>query len=745
MSLYSQIISHNSLLLGFNKVQESDGAAGIDKITISDFEADLENQINRLNDELKHFSYIPQPVIFFERQKKDGKKRLLSIFCVRDRTAQSAAMIVLNPIFEAEYEKESFGFRKGISREDAAREIYRLYKEGYKWVLDADIKDYFDSVDHELLFKRLELFIKEPQVIRLIKKWVECECLFGKQKKKVKSGLLQGSVISPMLANIYLDKFDESIKGGGFKLVRYADDFIVLTKEKPDAEKALNLTKDLLAELKLKINESKTSIKNFDEGFKYLGYIFLNTLIVPASAKDTSRPIHNISTKDFSKETIDKIDSITKFKRTAKIRPGEPVEVTADKLKSSELGSAFLKALDEKGETLNDFLRQMQTTSETEPIKQDAEVEQKFLHEDFTDQVEESETVKSVEVVPPPQVTSFKRTLYIQEQGSVLKKESERLLVVKDDLELLEVPLVKIANIIIFGTCSVTPAVIQLCLRKNIPITLLSSRGKYYGSIESTFANNAELEKVQIFRTIDLQFSLNIAKQITAGKIFNKRTILQRHSKQNNNEDIKTIVDELARIMKRAGKSKSIDDLRGFEGVAAAKYFSVFGMLFHKNKGFYTEKFRRTKRPPLDPVNSLLSFGYTMLASNIYSFLRARGLNPYCSYFHATKLGHPALASDMMEEFRFLVDTIVKDVLNHKILKRNDFYFAKEPSSPCYLTNNGRKIFIKQFEIKMHQKVIYPLSGFKVDYRRCLDLQIQQLVQVILGEKEIYEPFKTLL
>lgn len=745
MSLYTQIAAHNSLILGFNKVQESDGVAGIDNISIIDFESDLENQVNLLHEELKHFSYKPQPVIFFERLKHDGSKRLLSLFCVRDRVAQSSAMLVLNPVFEAEYEKESFGFRKGMSRETAAREIYKLYNEGYKWILDADIKEYFDSVDHEILFKRLEQVIKEQEVIRLIKKWVECECLIDKKKKKIKAGLLQGSVISPMLANIYLDKFDEKLKADGFRLVRYADDFIILTKEKPEAEKALNRTKDLLAELKLELNQSKTSIRSFDEGFKYLGYIFLNSLIIPASPKDTSHPLHNISPKELSDETIEKISALTKLNRLNRIKPGEPAEVTEEKLKATELGTAFLKALEDKGITLDSFLKQTAIESQSFPVKQDEEVEQALLENEFTDQPEEAETGKAVNVVPPPQVTSLKRTLYIQEQGSILKKEGERLLIVKDGAELLEIPAIKISSIIIFGTCTVTPAVIQFCLRKNLPITLLSSRGKYYGCIESTFANNAELERIQVFRTIDSEFPLNLAKQIAGGKIFNKRTILQRHLKRITNEEINTTANELGRILKRLDASKSLDDLRGFEGVAAAKYFSVFGRLFHTQKGFYTEKFLRTRRPPLDPVNSLLSFGYTMLASNIFSFIKARGLNPYCSYFHSPKLGHPALASDMMEEFRFLVDTLVIYVLNHKILNRNDFYFTKEPSTPCYLTNNGRKIFIKQFEIKMHQKINYPLTGLKVDYRRCLDLQIQQLVQVIKGEKEIYEPFKTIL
>lgn len=741
MSLYTQISSHAFLLKGFDQVQQSDGAAGYDKVSIEAFENDLENQINLLHNELTLFQYKPKPVIFFERMKENGKKRLLSIFSVRDRVVQSSVFLNLNPIFEKQFEKESFGFRKGLSREDAADEIYKLYKDGYKWIVDADIKSYFDSVDHKILFEKLGALVTEKEVIGLMRKWIQAECIVGTKRKRIKHGLLQGSVISPMLANLYLDKFDEALKTKGFKLVRYADDFIILTKEKPEAEQALNLTKDLLAELKLEINLDKTSITNFETGFKFLGYIFLNSLVIPQSPKDTTKLVHTGG--GLSEEARLKIQS---FIQPVKIDKEE--ELNEEKLKSTELGIEFLEALQKKGVTLDQFLmnEKLEVKEQSAVIPSEAEIEEALLiNEEDSVEAAELNTERELRQNKIPSASTFQQTLYIQEQGAILKKEGGRFVVTFNDAELLDVPSVKIANIIIFGSCTVTPAVIQHCLKKEIPITLLSSRGKYYGSIESTFNNNTDFERLQLFRSLDETFTLLLAVEVVKAKLNNTRVVLQRHYKKNKCEQIKRTIDNITRIYRKVETAKNIDDVRGYEGVSASGYFSVFGRMLDKSNNFYIERFTRTKRPPLDPVNSLLSFGYTLLASNIYSFVKARSLNPYCGFLHSIRTGHPALVSDLIEEFRFVIDTLVINILNHRILTNKDFYFAKEPGLPCYLTNEARKIFLKQFEIKMHQKIFHPLSGFTVDYRRCLDLQVQQFAQVIKGDKEKYEPFKAVL
>lgn len=735
MSDYDKIMSVNSLRSGFLQVKESDGTAGYDKQTIDNFEENLEKEIYFLNGELKYFHYKPKPVIFFEIPKTSGGKRLLSLYSVRDRVVQSAFMQFYSSFFEEEYEDESFGYRKGYSREALARKINKYYNDGCRWILDGDIKNYFDSVDHNILIDKVKKIIGDEDSLSLMLKWLNAVCIINKKKHTVKKGLLQGSVISPMLANLYLDKFDEKVKEHNYKILRYADDFIILTKEKSEAENALKLTGELLKELNLELNYEKTVITNFSNGFKFLGYIFLNSLIVPASAKDTSKPVDN------GEKTISYDVLAGFFKNIKKENSGK---LNEEKLKSSEIGSLLLEALDKKGMKIDDIISDTQQEEHPPLIEDDLTFENEFIDSDLSGG-EEIEVTDKSEVKIPKANENLKvifRTLYIQTQGSILRKEGERFIIIKGDKELLNIPALKISSIIIFGTCTITPSAIQYCIRKSIPVTLLSSRGKYYGSIDSTYGYDAELLRLQVFRSLEEKFSLGFSKNVILAKINNQIVFLQRSMRKEKDEFIESSIKYLKNITGKIENCESTGKIRGFEGISAVRYFNCFGRLFNRSKGFYNENFNRSKRPPLDPVNCILSFGYTLLASNVFSFIRARGLNPYSGYFHEIHSGHPALASDLMEEFRFLIDGMAVWLVNKGVMNNMDFYFEKEPGTACYLTKSGKEKVIRNFEQRMFQKVKHKVTGFTVDYRRCIDLQIQQLVQLIRGERENYSGFK---
>jgi len=741
-SLYTRIASLTVLLEGFYRVRENDGIAGIDGVTIEDFEGDLQANVERLHRDLVSFRYRPKPLIGFEVKKADGRIRFLTVPAVRDRVAQSAARLVLDPIIDRELEKASFAYRKGYSREAAARRIHALHNQGYEWIVDADIRQFFDRVDHDLLLYRLKEVVPEPEIIDLMRKWIEADCFYDGKRHKRTAGLPQGAVISPMLANLYLDKFDEALTEQGLELVRYADDFLVLTKTKPQAEEALRITGELLEELRLELSPEKTRVTNFETGFRYLGYLFFKSLIVPTKLKDTSVPVASAVGTPENKTAV-----------VSDEPPSGPREIVEGRSKVSTVGEALLEALDRKGITVQDFLKDIEVqqsissmVGELERIERPENGEEGESTEEVALESAGEEEVPiplSPSAVPAAKnpTLALKRTLYVQEQGSILKKEGERLIVTKGDLELIDLPALKIQQIILFGSCSITPAAMQFCLRAKIPIILLSSRGKYFGRLESTQADSAGLERLQILRSLDSEFTLSFARDILTAKIRNNKVFLQRHHRRHPDEEIAETIEELTKALRSVERAKTLDELRGYEGKAAAAYFSTFGRLFEKSTGFFQERFIRTRQPPRDPVNSLLSFGYTLLHNNLFSFLRARNLNPYVGYFHSFREGHPALASDLMEEFRHVVDSLVVQILNKRILTRRDFYCSKEPEIPWFLTNHGRKEFIRQFEIKMHQRTTHPGTGFQVDYRRCLDLQVQQFAQAVAGERKRYVPF----
>ena len=277
MGLWASISNPNTFSVGFQRVKENRGCAGVDGITIDDFEMNLGKNLASLRNNILHKTYYPLPLLKILVDKGNGEARALLIPTVRDRVAQSAVLEVVEPIFEKEFEQCSFAYRKGRSVRQAVYQIKEYRDKGYTWVIDADIDIYFDSIDHILLLDNVNRFVKDSGILKLIEMWVKAEVWDGKEVTQLTRGIPQGSVISPILANLFLDQLDEELLGKGFKLVRYADDFIILCKSPEKAQEALEVTEDILDELSLDLDEA--DIVSFDRGFKYLGVYFVKSMI----------------------------------------------------------------------------------------------------------------------------------------------------------------------------------------------------------------------------------------------------------------------------------------------------------------------------------------------------------------------------------------------------------------------------------------------------------------------------------
>jgi len=253
--------------------------AGVDGISIREFGSDLEFNLSVLADELAGGRYSPLPLLRFLVSKQDGSPRALVVPCVRDRVAQAAVMNVIEPIFEAEFEDVSFAYRKGRSVKQAVYRIRELREKGYRYVVEADIDSYFDNIDHVLLMTKVGKLVRDEKILSLIDAWVKAEVYDGEKVYRIEKGIPQGTVISPMLANLFLDEFDEAMIAKGFKMVRYSDDFIILAKTCGEAEKALELTEEVLEQSGLLLDEEDTRITDFSGGFKFLGVVFLGDSI----------------------------------------------------------------------------------------------------------------------------------------------------------------------------------------------------------------------------------------------------------------------------------------------------------------------------------------------------------------------------------------------------------------------------------------------------------------------------------
>lgn len=275
--LWDKVWAEQNLLHGYYAVWRNDGAPGIDGQTIPQFEEQLQQQLLQLRNELRERRYHPKPARRVWIPKAGTtEQRPLGIPAVRDRTVQAAVRHVIEPIFERDFAEQSYGFRPGRGCREAVAQVEKLIREGRTWCVDADLKSYFDMIPHERLMKLLETRIVDGNVLSLIKQFLKAgvmEELKGWQPTE--RGTPQGGVISPLLANVYLNPLDHAVAERDWQMVRYADDFVVLCRSKDEADAVLGFLAQWVKEAELTLHPTKTRIVNvMSEGFDFLGWHF---------------------------------------------------------------------------------------------------------------------------------------------------------------------------------------------------------------------------------------------------------------------------------------------------------------------------------------------------------------------------------------------------------------------------------------------------------------------------------------
>jgi RNA-directed DNA polymerase len=276
-SLMDKVYAPATLEAAWQKVRANGGAAGVDGQSLKRFAAQAELYLNELATAVREGSYRPQPVKRVDIPKGDGKTRPLGIPTVKDRVVQTAVKFVLEPIFEATFCATSYGFRPGLGCRDALREVARLIEEGYTFVVDADLQSYFDTIPHERLMQRVEERTSDGRLLNLLRGWLAQDILRDMERWTPTQGTPQGAVISPLLANIYLHPLDIWMAERGYRMVRYADDFVVLCKSREEAAAALAEVRAFVSDNGLRLHPDKTHVgdcRQPGEGFDFLGYRF---------------------------------------------------------------------------------------------------------------------------------------------------------------------------------------------------------------------------------------------------------------------------------------------------------------------------------------------------------------------------------------------------------------------------------------------------------------------------------------
>ncbi len=479
-----------------------------------------------------------------------------------------------------------------------------LHFQGYEFAADADIEAFFDEVDHNLLFGRLDAERLAGSCFELLRQWIRTEYWDGERLHPLSKGLPQGSPVSPLLANFFLEDMDVELEKADGKLVRYADDFLVLTRSAAAAQDALARTSAMLERLHLRLQPEKTRVSSFAEGFQFLGVYF--------HGWDIWSPWKN-------ERKMGKLFSMA-HPLPARMRK---------RYEDPQSGTAIAEAFRRSWEAIGGEAAE-------------AAAPQKDFNMAF---------------------------LYLTQQGAVLRKSGDRLLVKKDEQILLDTPYHKLDHVLVFGNIQVTTQALGELLEKGVPISLFTRQGNLRGSVTPPRGKNVELRLKQFQAYVSPEQSLKIACAVVAAKLANGSAVLARYARRAQ-ESAEPGSGSACPTFEDVSKARTIAELDGIEGAGARSYFEAL-MRFNRS-GLVWDG--RKKHPATDPLNALLSLAYTILMQEMAALVEGLGLDPGLGFLHQLDYGRPSLALDLIEPYRHPVaDRFVLQLVNHRIVGAGDF------------------------------------------------------------------------
>ena len=328
-------------------------------------------------------------------------------------------------------------------------------------------------------------------------------------------------------------------------------------------------------------------------------------------------------------------------------------------------------------------------------------------------------------------------TLYITQDDAFIGKTDERLTVKANKQTLQDIPLIKLDGVVVLGRATVSPAVVIELLERKIPLSFLTHTGRYLGRLEPELTKNIFVRSAQWKAIAPSEPATHIVQGFIRGKLKNYRNTLLRGQREYPELDFEKALTQVEQAITPLDRTTSIDSLRGLEGSGSAAYFGCFNRLIRVDE-FQFEARRR--RPPTDPVNALLSLGYSLLRHDIQSAVNLIGFDPYLGYLHTQRYGRPSLALDLMEEFRpLVVDAVVLSALNRKAIAPADF--TTEPlSNAVSLTPEGLRIFLRLYELKKQSKFKHPVLQTQCTYQESFEIQARLLAKYLMAEIDKYPP-----
>ncbi len=582
-------------------------AVDFDGITLQDVLDEKALFINTIIHKMKEHSYFPSESQTFQKRKKNGKYRTITVNNFTDRFVFKTIAKILSDSCDNIFSENSYAYRVGYGHHKAVNQYLKFKNGGYHYGVKADIESFFDSIPLMPIYLLLEGLFRNDPILRILEK------IFDKNK----IGLDQGNALSPLLSNLYMISFDTQLKNSSYKMIRYADDFIVLSKVKDDS--IVNFIETALKNINLKMSIEKSISIEPDTTFEFLGHL-------------------------------------------------------VEKNKASKIGST-----------------------------DNTDIAWTYMFDK-----------KKIEGIP----------IYISYYNSYVRNEKENL-IIETDNENRKIPWKLIQRIVIIGKPRVSASVIQKALEYNKPIQFLNILGNAIGGF------NHHLKWINIPELLERRgqncadFTIQFIKSVVKAKLHNQRHILKKNGIKSD------LLRELMISLKTVG---DIDSIRGKEGAGSAEFFKHYKLLVDpfpfNGREYY---------PPVGPVNAMLSLGYTLIYNRISESLISYGFYPYEGLYHNGRGNHKALASDLMEPFRFISERIVLHLIHTNSIKLEDFSDIQTNNGNCTrLQGDGFRKFINRFEWMMNQQI--NVKGKNMNFYSVLDDSVKTLYKsIVLGIQ--YNPF----
>ena len=564
----------------------------------------------------------------FDVPKPQGGLRRLAVPSFYERVIQTTVARHLAFALDQLMSQYSYGYRKGYSRQQAIEQLQRQYRQGARWVVDADIDRFFDEVSFHHIECRLQNIFPDEPLIPIIMQWISAPVCYNGQVIPRSKGLPQGSPISPVLADLMLDDFDADLARHGFSHVRFADDFVIACKTQQQAQRASEVARQSLAEHGLTLNSEKTRIVSFEQGFHFVGYLLCNDLALD-------------------------VGSANKKRSTPSVQPSKGWATEAD----AQLAQPTAQACQTSAHSVEANLA----------IGDDASGP--IYDESWSDEENRGDEYGSRD--------EYGSLVCITGAPCVLSTEGGRLIISRDDQCVNSFALRGLRSVLLLGRHHLTQPAIVAALKYKVAIHLCSKGGVYQGVISQGQATHGhKLWLSQQTASQNAAIALPVAKSLITARIRHQQELLRQKQWP--------VPKELGECLSGVQKAQSPAQVMGHEGLASQLFFNVIKTQLDAKWGFT----QRNRRPPKDPLNVLLSMGYTYLYAHMDSLILMDGLCPQIGFLHQSHGRHSALASDLMEPFRHVVERAALTLLSTQQLKPQDF---SQTENGCQLSRAGRR------------------------------------------------------